>query len=192
MKKRLFALVACAFVLPVLLFSACKPESGATGDAEEEKDPIKTTFTLSDCVFTSFSAQDYDGDIIDQTVFGDYAVTMINVWGTFCPPCIDEVPALAELNREYADRGFQVIGIPINSNLTSATRDVITDYRADFRQIKVSNNIKPFISAIKSFPHTIFVNTEGKQIGDAYSTAKSKDEWKKIIDVVLEFANKVI
>ncbi len=46
------------------------------------------------------------GDMIAQN-----KVTMLNFWGTFCGPCIREMPDLGELEREYKDRGFEILGL---------------------------------------------------------------------------------
>ncbi len=40
---------------------------------------------------------------------------VLNFWATWCPPCIDEMPELAELHREIADRNATVLGIGIDS-----------------------------------------------------------------------------
>ena len=39
---------------------------------------------------------------------------MVNIWATFCSPCIREMPELAELNEAYGDN-FQVIGIVVDA-----------------------------------------------------------------------------
>ena len=172
MKKRLLSLI-CFIALTVAIFSftACKD---------------KEHFTVTDSVFSSFTAEDYDGNIIDQTVLKECKVTMINVWGTFCEPCKKELPELAELNAEYTD--FQIIGIPVDNTLGSAknAKKMIAELGADFRHLKVSNSLKQFVSDLKSVPYTIFVNADGGQIGGGYYGSKSKSEWKEIIESILE------
>lgn len=180
MKKRITSLLMLMFLLLIAMsFSACTDDDH---NANEK-------FEISDCVFSSFTAEDYDGDIIDETMLADYKITMINVWGTFCAPCKKEAPELAELNKEYADKGLQVIGIPVDSSRNSAAdaREVIDEVHADFRHLKVSASIKSFVLATEHLPYTIFINADGKQIGEAYSGAKSKEEWTQIINEILEF-----
>ena len=177
MKKKIISLlVLVTLLLTATLFAACTKN--------EE-------YTISDCVFSSFTAEDYDGNIVDETVFSEYKVTMINVWGTFCNPCKTEAPELAEINSEYADKGFQVIGIPVDVNRNSAAdaREVIAETNADFRHLKVSNSIKQFVLGTEHLPYTIFVNSEGKQIGKAYSGAKNKQNWETVIKSILDFIN---
>ncbi|MDO7203808.1 TlpA disulfide reductase family protein [Paraclostridium bifermentans] len=36
---------------------------------------------------------------------------MINIWGTSCIPCIDEMPELQELSKEVKSKGVNVIGL---------------------------------------------------------------------------------
>src|SRR5690554_3153574 len=54
---------------------------------------------------------DLYGNEVDQTIFKNSKLTLINVWATFCPPCLMEMPDLAELSREYNTKDVQIIGI---------------------------------------------------------------------------------
>lgn len=40
-------------------------------------------------------------------------VVVVNFWATFCPPCLREMPMLAKLQREYAARQVQVVGVAV-------------------------------------------------------------------------------
>ena len=149
------------------------------------------TYEIRECALSSFTAQDLDGNIIDESVYAESKVTMINVWGTFCEPCKEEIPALNELNSEYPNGAFQIIGIPINSYRTTDpyAATFLQENGITYKNIKVSNSVKPFINSISSVPYTIFINAEGYQIGGAYAGSKTKNEWKKIIDGILDFIN---
>lgn len=170
-------------ILSLIIFAAVTAAAITLSACANDED-----LNIRDSVFASFTAEDYDGNIIDETVFADCKVTMIYVWGTFCAPCKKEAPYLAELNKEYAENGFQVIGIPIDANRNSAAdaREVIAATDADFRNLKVSVSLKKFVSGVGGTPYTVFVNSEGKQIGKARSGAKSKKEWEKLIVRLLE------
>lgn len=41
-------------------------------------------------------------------------VTMLNLWATWCGPCRYEIPALIELQEEFGDKGFQVVGVSMD------------------------------------------------------------------------------
>ncbi len=52
-----------------------------------------------------------------KTTLGDFRgqVVLVNIWATWCPPCVKEMPTLAELHRAYADQGFKVVAVSVDS-----------------------------------------------------------------------------
>jgi thiol-disulfide isomerase/thioredoxin len=38
-------------------------------------------------------------------------VLVVDFWATYCPPCVKQVPQLAELSRKYRNQGVEVIGL---------------------------------------------------------------------------------
>ena len=42
-------------------------------------------------------------------------LTIIDFWATWCKPCVRAIPNLVELQKDYMDRGVQVIGINVDS-----------------------------------------------------------------------------
>ena len=99
MKKSIISILLCVSMLFCL--SSCGGET-------------KISTEIGEGIFSSFVTTDMNGIVVTQKVFEEHKVTMIILWGTFCSPCISEMPDLAELNKEYADQGFQVIGIPVD------------------------------------------------------------------------------
>lgn len=41
-------------------------------------------------------------------------LVLVNFWATWCAPCLEEIPMLAELRRDYKQKGFEVVGIAID------------------------------------------------------------------------------
>ena len=162
------------------------------------KDEPAKEITKGDGIFSEFTAVDFDGNIVDSSVFDGYKVTLVNVWATWCPPCKEELPALAQLNEEYKDAGFQVIGIAydtadknynkVQSSYNTAL-EIIEKAGTSFRHLTPSKSLKDFLDTIQSVPVTVFVDEDGCQIGRTYVGAKSKADWKQIIEVYLKFVN---
>ena len=38
-------------------------------------------------------------------------VLLINLWATWCGPCLSEMPALVAMQQKYGDRGFEILGL---------------------------------------------------------------------------------
>ena len=41
--------------------------------------------------------------------------TLMNFWGSWCPPCVKEMPLLSEFHVKFADQNFQVIGFAVDT-----------------------------------------------------------------------------
>ena len=40
---------------------------------------------------------------------------VLNFWATWCPPCVREMPVLDRFGKDWADRGWQVLGLAIDN-----------------------------------------------------------------------------
>ena len=102
----------CALFLPllaaVILLAGCtKTEfsrnssdpSGTAQSSGEEAQPL------------SFEATDTEGNSVSGDIFSRSKLTMVNVWATYCNPCLREMPGLGELAEEYDSEEFQILGI---------------------------------------------------------------------------------
>ena len=143
----------------------------------------------------SFSTKSLEGKEISDDMFAKNKVTMLNIWGTFCPPCIKEMPDLAKLNEANKEKGVEVAGIVIdltdrNGNIIpQAKKDadtIIAKTGANYTHIVPSKDmINGLLRNVQAVPTTIFVNSEGKIIGQIYMGARSQKDWQKIIDGLL-------
>lgn len=175
-----FAAVACAVLLGM---SGC----GQSKTAAEESGGSRQVM-----VFEDFTAQDLDGNEVDESVFAGYDLTMINLWGTFCGPCLQEMPDLGEIADEYKDKGFQIVGICTDAvgsdgtslpDVVSEAKEIAEETGADYLHILPTGEIfTDLLPRVSGVPTTIFVDREGKQVGLADMGAKSKDGWLKVID----------
>lgn len=145
-------------------------------------------------VLSSFSTTDLDGNIVDQSVLADYDLTMVNVWATFCRPCIKEMPDLGELAQEYADENVQIIGLvsdvlntdgTISEEQVQTARDIVEQTGADYLHLLPSADLFGVLGQISAVPTTFFVDSEGEQVGYAVVSAQSKGKWAETIDAML-------
>lgn len=141
----------------------------------------------------NFAARDIDlQDVYTPEVFADHRLTMINVWGTFCGPCIDEMPDLAAIAEEYADRGFQIIGIVSDVSSTAEEGDeklalarMIAEETGASNYLHLIPDTVMILTKLKDsvyVPETFFVDSEGKVVGDSVVGSKDKASWSQIIE----------
>lgn len=149
-------------------------------EEREEKEEVK--------IFGVFDSQTLDGEKVTEDIFSEAELTMVNIWGTFCGPCISEMPDLGEISREYADKGFQIIGLlsDVNEPGDETALQIVNETKADYRHIVASEdliiNVLQYVSAV---PTTIFVDEEGNMVGQIYSGSRDKESWELIINQCL-------
>ena len=62
-----------------------------------------------------FSVQDINGETYTQEMFADYDLTMVNIFATWCSPCVGEIPDLQKLWEEMEGKGVGVVGIVLDA-----------------------------------------------------------------------------
>ena len=174
----------------LLTLAACSPAETMTSTPglSASEDEVQTG------VLSVFSTTDLEGNTLDQSILADYDLTMVNVWATFCGPCINEMPDLGELAAEYADKGVQIIGLvsdtmdsdgTISDSQVETAKEIVAETGADYRHLLPSDDLLGILSQIYAVPTTFFVDSEGVQVGDAIVTAQSKEKWIETIDGML-------
>lgn len=146
-----------------------------------------------EAVFGAFTSQTLDGQQVDESIFAEADLTMVNIWGTFCGPCINEMPDLGEISREYAEKGLQIVGMLSDVVLppdgsepdTSTALEIVEETSADYTHILLSEDLYyGYMGEVQVVPTTVFVDQNGEEVG-VYTGSKSKEEWISIIDEML-------
>lgn len=166
-----------------------KNDEGAKTDTDS--DTQNEGKTAANGLFGEFETTTNYGTPVTQDIFTEADLTMVNIWGTFCSPCIREMPDLGELADEYADKGVQIVGI-ISDVTTTFNVDVdmiIQETGADYTHLIVNQSLwNAYLSGVQVVPTTVFLDSEGKQVGQVYTGSRDKAAWAEIIDEMLELA----
>lgn len=191
MKRRRAKAITIMTLSLALLLTACstgKEEKKADTGSSESSEGSKASSDASDKVFGTFESETLEGDAVSDDIFSKADLTMVNIWGTFCGPCIREMPDLGELSREYADKGVQVVGLvsDVGEAKNEKAEEIVSTTKADYTHIVASQDLMSgILGSVNVVPTTIFVDKEGNQVGDVYTGARDKAEWAGIIDKLL-------
>ena len=140
----------------------------------------------------TFEAQDIDGNSVSSDIFPGVKLTMINVWATYCNPCLREMPDLGELAGEYEATDFQLIGIV--SDVPEGSKESVIEEAK--RLIEQTNAVYPhlllneslynaLLTEVTAVPTTFFLDKEGNILNTVVGSM-SKEDWKETIDALLE------
>lgn len=183
--SKITALITCACIL----LSACGSQTtgSSTQDADSASSAGQTASataessvqtgagntsgeTKSAMPVPAFTTEDLDGNEVTESILKDKDVTMINIWGTFCPPCIEEMPELAKLSASLPENA-QIIGIlcDVSLNDKSALQDaksIVSKAGTNYPCLLLNDSLTDYLSQFMYVPTTIFVDSEGNQIGE--------------------------
>ena len=147
-----------------------------------------------------FETKGVDGKDYTEKVFSDYDLTLVNVFTTWCSPCVNEIPELEKLYEEMKEKSVGVVGVVLDTVGDDAKQNEDTVKKAGVLQEKTKASY-PFLvpdstmmngrlNGISAFPETFFVDKEGNIVGETYSGSHSLDEWKKIVEKELANVSK--
>lgn len=136
-----------------------------------------------------FRVETLDGQQVDQTVFSKAKLTMVNLWATWCGPCIRELPDLGELAEEAAAMDVQIIGIvhdaydsrsgQVDEAQLEVARAVVERANVGFPVLIPDETLLGgWLKNVQGFPTTWFVDAQGNIVGDPVLGANSKDAWR--------------
>lgn len=132
-----------------------------------------------------FEGQDIEGNTVSSSVFANSKITMVNVWATYCNPCLMEMPGLGELANEYDSEDFQLIGII--SDVQEGTEEKTLEYAAglieqtgaDYTHLLLNESLYyGLLTEVTAVPTTFFVDENGKVL-DIVVGAMEKSAWEK-------------
>jgi thiol-disulfide isomerase/thioredoxin len=145
-------------------------------------------------IFRTMDLETLDGSHFTHENLKNAKVTLVNVWGTGCPPCIRELPELEALNHSYAPGEIQVVGllsdsingegVVLTENIDTA-RDLCQKAGVTYPVLICDQDTFAFLSsAIAGSPTTFFVDQDGNVIETAVG-ANDLEGWKECVDEVL-------
>ena len=191
--KKLFKILIL-FTLALTLF-ACGKKSNPeeTNKVDENEKTTANAMELSDMPINNFDFQTMDimdGSVIkSEEFYKEKPLTLVNVWGTFCGPCKEEMPDLGKLYEDYKDK-VNFLGVVVDTNVSMDTnveeaQQIIKDSGVNYKNIMPNPTTEDTLVNITAMPTTFFVNSEGKVLGGFVGKA-DKDSLAATIDKLLE------
>ena len=157
----------------------------ANTQAEDGEDVAEGEYVLK------FTAKAIDGEEMTSDIFAESKITMINVWATYCNPCVQEMPALGEIADSYDKADLQIIGIISDVQAGAPQADIdqakslIETRKANYPNLLLNHSlVENLVNGVTVVPSTFFVNSKGEPLGYIIG-ANDKETWIKIIEDLL-------
>jgi len=165
-------------------------ESSVAESVSEEADAAGAE-AEAELYVLSFEAVTTEGESVTDACFADSKLTMINLWGTYCNPCLSEMPDLGEIAASYDKADFQLMGIICDVPEGADQKDIdnakalIEKTGANYPHLLLSESLyMNLVGGTDAVPTTFFVNSKGEVLGYVVG-ANSKETWVDLIEQLL-------
>ena len=120
----------------------------------------------------TFKSFEFDFDLKNtkggNTKFADFKgkFLIVDVWGTWCPPCIAEIPHFIKLKEKYGSKGLEIIGIAYErtedeEEAVEAVNEFMKEKKVNYDSVIGDKETNEMIG-VPGYPTTLFIDGEGK------------------------------
>ena len=205
--KRIILLVLC---IALIGFAGCtKPAPGPDADATPQAVPAETDPSglpldvpenTSDAVEATaepegpgtetanpepdnrlhFETTTLYGEAIDDSIFANYDLIIVNCWAEYCRPCISEMPSLEKIHQQYPR--VLILGLLVSTLNIDEAKATLESTGVTYPVLEPQGGLTDYANRLPYIPATYFFDRSGVEIGDTIVGAKSYDEWIEIIE----------
>ncbi|MBE5786208.1 MAG: redoxin domain-containing protein [Clostridiales bacterium] len=150
-------------------------------------------------ILGGMDAMDIHGNPVTEELIFSQKLTMVNVWATYCNPCLQEMPDLGRIAQEMKDQGVQIVGVVSDTLDYYGNRDeknialaqeIAQSTQADYVHIVPDLTImQKLLPQISSVPTTFFLDQAGNLVGGVYLGSRNYEQWMAIINETLPLVN---
>jgi thiol-disulfide isomerase/thioredoxin len=130
----------------------------------------------------------YDG-AGKQRSLGDWRgqVVLLNLWASWCAPCRTEMPSLAQMQRRFGSKDFEVVAISVDRGGPKVAQKFLDETQSRLLRLYVDPSAKSIetISAL-GLPATVLIDRQGREIGRLLGPADwTSPEAYRLINVAI-------
>jgi len=103
-------------------------------------------------------------DLNDQEVrLSDFRgkVVILDFWATWCGPCVTEIPHFIELQKEYKEQGFEMVGIAVDREGKEVVLPFVEKHGVDYAVLIGNQQVGELYGGVRSIPTTFVIDREG-------------------------------
>ncbi|MET8412201.1 TlpA disulfide reductase family protein [Streptomyces sp. NPDC005195] len=186
------ALLTAGAAVATLVLSACGSggTSGGSGDTNfvAGKDGISTVAKGSRVDAPDLSGATVDGRKLDVE---DYKgkIVVLNVWGSWCPPCRAEAPNFVRVAKDTEAKGVQFVGINTRDSEASLARAFEKEFGVTYPSLydpkgKLMLRFKKGTLNPQTIPSTLVIDRDGK-VAARTLQALSEDKLREMLDPII-------
>jgi thiol-disulfide isomerase/thioredoxin len=124
----------------------------------EENEPFEFTFALEDIAGNKLSKAELAGKVL-----------IVDIWGTWCPPCRMEIPHFVALDKEYREKGLQIVGLNQERGEDDAenikmVKEFCEENDVPYPCALITEEVMKQVPDFEGFPTTLFLDRAALQL----------------------------
>lgn len=173
MTKLRISISTFLLVIPALVLSGCSGGSVQPG-AEAPAESSSVAYPPAPMVVMEREMTTVDGSTM-RLADKRGKVILVNLWATWCAPCIEEMPDLVKMHEELGPQGFEVVGINTETfegstieELDGKVKAFIAEHGLNYQNAYISDGMfDEFakLSRLAGIPQSFVIDREGKLRG---------------------------
>jgi cytochrome c biogenesis protein CcmG/thiol:disulfide interchange protein DsbE len=105
-----------------------------------------------------FSVQDSDRKVALSQLRGQ--IVVLNFWATWCPPCVEEVPSLVQMQQRMKSKGVTVLAVSVDVDPNSY-HQFVRDHTANLLTVRDPDQKTPSLYGTFKFPESYIIDRNG-------------------------------
>ena len=129
-----------------------------------------------------FAMIDIQGQLRNIKDF-DGQVVLLNFWATWCPPCLKEIPDFIEVQEEFADKGFQIVGVAVENeeDVKHFAEEMGMNYPVMAGEMEAIELARRYGNSMGALPFSAIIDQSGT-ITHTFTGELSKSRLKSILE----------
>ncbi len=123
------------------------------GDKGQRLSGEAPDFKLAAVDGSMVSLSDYSGKVI-----------VVDFWATWCPPCLEMIPVLSKLHRQYANKGLVVLGVSLDQEGLDVLGAFVHENMIPYKILMGDKRITRAFGGISSIPTLYIIDREGRLV----------------------------
>jgi thiol-disulfide isomerase/thioredoxin len=164
-------------LISILLLSGCKQKQNSV--SQNTTHPNAPAFDLTDITGAPISSSSFKGKW-----------TVINIWATWCPPCVREIPHFVAVQSEMKDQNVRFIGISVDEGSKEVVESFYNRMNMNY-PVVIANleDMTKIFGEITAIPTTFIINPQW-QIVKRHTGYLNKDELKNALETRIKSSEK--
>ena len=108
-----------------------------------------------------FALPDLDGKTVN---LADYKgkVVLLNIWATWCPPCVEEMPSMEKLHQELKDEDFEILAVSIDVSGAKAVNPFMKKHKLSFSVLTDTEGAMKSLYQTTGVPESFIIDKQGR------------------------------